>query len=67
MQQYDTTGNTQFAKDAVEIYMNELVQVLKDIMQNKYSNTFVQYDDDQKTYTLIQQFYTLSDIEEKIG
>lgn len=66
MHQYDTTGNTQFAKDAVQIYMNELIQVLKDIMQNKYSNTFVQYDDDDKTYTLNQQFYTLSDIEENV-
>lgn len=61
--EFDTTNDKQFVKDAVEIYVNELTPVLKELMQTKYSNNTVLYDDETNTYNLVQQMYTLEDVE----
>jgi hypothetical protein len=61
--EFDTTNNKQFVQDAVGIYVNELTPVLKELMQTKYSNSTVLYDDDTNTYNLVQQMYTIEDVE----
>lgn len=61
--EFDTTNNKQFVHDAVGIYVNELTPTLKELMKTKYSNSSVLYDDDTNTYKLVQQMYTIEDVE----
>ena len=49
--------NDKFAKDAVEIYIQQLVPTLDTISDLKFVENVVWYDDDFKTYHLIQKKY----------
>jgi len=60
MKEYIANNNVD---DAVGIYVHQLSPILKEIMQNKYSSSSVAYDDETKTFALVQQKYTLQDIE----
>jgi len=62
MVQYDSTENTQLINDTVDVYINQLVPLLKTVRDAKYSSTRIEIDDKQIQY-LIQEPYTLIDIE----
>ena len=49
--------NDKFAKDSVEIYIEQLVPTLDTISDLKFVENVVWYDDDFKTYHLIQKKY----------
>lgn len=49
--------NDKFAKDAVEIYIEQLVPTLDTISDLKFVENVVWYDDDFKSYHLIQKKY----------
>ena len=60
---FEKTNNTQYCKDAVTMYVNQLKPQLEKIMNLKYSSSFVDYDNKTGIYSLIQQKYTIKDIE----
>lgn len=61
---YNNTNDVQYVRDCVEIYINQLQPKLRDIMTLKYRNNFVEYDDSENVYKLIQQKYSILDLEE---
>uniref|UniRef100_A0A6C0DHM7 Uncharacterized protein n=1 Tax=viral metagenome TaxID=1070528 RepID=A0A6C0DHM7_9ZZZZ len=61
---YNSTNDVQYVRDCVEIYINQIQPKLKDIMLLKYKNNFVEYDDNANVYKLIQQKYSIFDLEE---
>jgi len=63
IKQFNDEDNNQFVLDAVDVYINELTPILKQIMQLKYSKNIVWYNVDTNTYHLIQERNTIKDIE----
>ena len=58
---FDNTNDTQYIKDAVDIYVKKLKPLLDEAMKIKYNVCFVEHEDN-KCY-LIQRNYDVKDIE----
>jgi hypothetical protein len=63
IKKYEKTHNTQYCQDAVTMYVEQLKPMLKQIMNLKYSASFVDYDSKTGIYSLIQQKYTIKNTE----
>jgi hypothetical protein len=63
IESFNEEDNQQFVFDAVEIYVKELVPLLKEMMALKYKNNMVWFDQDTNVYHLIQQKYSIKDME----
>jgi hypothetical protein len=61
---YNSTNDLQFVRDSIEIYINQLQPKLKELMMLKYRSNLVEYNEDDNTYHLIQQKYTILDLED---
>ena len=64
---FHSTDNTQYMRDAVDIYVNKLLPLLDKIMKLKYNENKVLYNENDNTYHLIQNKYTFKDIEFNVG
>ena len=64
---FHSSGNTQYMRDAVDIYVNKLLPLLDKIMKLKYNENKVWYNETDNTYHLIQNKYTFKDIEFNVG
>ena len=64
IKEYNSTNDVQFVRDGVEIYINQLQPKLKELMTSKYKNNLVEYDEQENEYILIQQKYTILDLED---
>jgi len=62
MYKFNQDNDTQFVRDAVEIYVNNLTPKLKEILSLKYKYNTVELDDDN-TYHLIQKKNTIEQLE----
>lgn len=56
------SDNTQYARDAVEIYVTSLMPIMKKIQKLKYSENYVWYNDYTNTFNLIQEKYSIDDL-----
>lgn len=57
------TLNEQLSRDAVEIYINQLLPLIEKFNENKYSKMYMDYDEDNNNYTFIQEETTIKDLE----
>jgi hypothetical protein len=64
---FHSSDNTQYMRDAVDIYVNKLLPLLEKIMKLKYNENKVWYNENDNTYHLIQNKYTFKDIEFNVG
>ena len=64
---FHTSDNTQYMRDAVNIYVTKLLPLLDKMMKLKYSENSVWYNETDSTYHLIQNKYSIKDIEFNIG
>jgi hypothetical protein len=64
---FHSSDNTQYMRDAVDIYVNKLLPLVDKIMKLKYNENKVWYNENDNTYHLIQNKYTFKDIEFNIG
>ena len=64
---FHTSDNTQYIRDAVDIYVTKLLPLLDKIMKLKYNERSVWYNENDNTYHLIQNKYSFKDIEFNIG
>jgi hypothetical protein len=60
---FNSSGNQQFVKDAVDIYIDNLKPILDEIRNLKYSNCSVEYNENDNTYHLMEQKTTIHDLE----
>jgi hypothetical protein len=73
IQDYNSTGDTQFIKDAIEIYINNLQvngkndSITKKIQDLKYKQNYVEYDESTNTYHLIQNEVGIDNLEVDFG
>lgn len=58
----ETNNNTKIIQDAVLIYQHQLIPLLKKIQGLKYKKNSVEYNQENNTYHLIQEKYTIEDI-----
>jgi hypothetical protein len=65
MQKFIQEDNVDFCKEAVELYVNEIIPKLKEIQSLKYGVNVVEYDNDTNTFHLIQRPNTLDSLEYK--
>lgn len=64
---FHTSDNTQYIRDAVDIYVTKLLPLLDKMMKLKYAENTVWYNETDNTYHLIQNKYSFKDIEFNIG
>jgi len=61
---FDSTGNVQFVRDSIDIYVNTMESKLKELINLKYNVNLVEFDDSEGVYRLIQQKTGISDLED---
>ena len=61
--QFQTTDDIHFVKDAVNIYITNLKPILDEIQKLKFKENIVWYNNDNSTYHLIQSKNTISSLE----
>jgi|LakMenEpi03Aug12_release.lakeMendotaPanAssembly.Ray.scaffolds.fasta_scaffold159569_4 hypothetical protein len=64
---FDRTNDVQYIRDAVNIYVTNLQPKLAAILKLKYKENKIWYDDNNETYHLIQNKYTIKDLEINIA
>ena len=64
---FNETSNTQYVNDAVNIYLNSLKPSADKLLKLKYKENTVWYDEDTNEYKLMQNKYTIRDIEFDTG
>lgn len=64
--EYNKTQNKQFVTDAVDVYVDDMIPRLKKLMNLKYANSYVDYEDDG-TYKLVQLQYNTEQLEFVLG
>jgi hypothetical protein len=64
--EFNKSNNEQFITDALNIYVNKLMPLTKETMHLKYKENLVIYDSKDKVYNLIQNKYSIKDIEFKL-
>ena len=67
MRRFIQENNIDFCKEAVELYVNEIIPKLKEIQSLKYSVNIVEYDSDNRTFHLLQRANTLDNLEFKMN
>jgi hypothetical protein len=67
IKQFNDTNNTQYVNDAVTIYLNSLKPSANKLLNLKYKENTVWYDEDTNEYKLMQNKYTIRDIEFNTG
>ena len=60
---YDKTDNLRYVDDAVTLYVNDLTPKIKQNNQLKYKVEYVEFNDYDDTYNLVQLPYTVEDME----
>ena len=63
IKKFDEDDNTQYVRDAVNIYLNNLKPLLSKISELKYKENAVYYNENENTYNLIQNKYTNQSLE----
>lgn len=61
---FNSTGNIQFVRDSIEIYVNQMETKLNDLSNLKYNVNLVEYDDAEGVYRLIQKKNSAYDLED---
>lgn len=64
---FHTSDNTQYIRDAVDIYVTKVLPLLDKMMKLKYNENSVWYNETDNTYHLIQNKHSFKDIEFNIG
>lgn len=64
MSNFNNTTNVQFARDAVEIYINQMRPKMDELLQLKYKVNLVEYDESNGTYHLIQKKTSIATLED---
>lgn len=60
---FNETNSIEFVRGGVEIYNEELRPVLKQILQLKYKQNMVVFEESDNTYHLVQRAYSIKDLE----
>ena len=63
MKQFDLTGDIQFVNDSVNIYLNQLIPKINTISKELYNNRHIDYNSFTNTYHLINDKYSIQQLE----
>lgn len=63
---YEKTDNIRYIDDAVTLYVNDLTPKIKENNQLKYKVEYVEFNDYDDTYNLVQLPYTVEDMEASV-
>jgi hypothetical protein len=64
IKKFDSTGNVQFVRDSIDIYVNQMETKLKDLLTLKYKVNLVEFDESEGVYRLIQKKTGIADLED---
>ena len=60
---YNETNSIEFVRGGVEVYTDELIPVLNEILKLKYKENMVVFEESSNTYHLVQRAYSIKDLE----
>jgi hypothetical protein len=64
IKRFDSTGNVQFVRDSIDIYVNQMESKLKELSSLKYKVNLVEFDEYEGVYRLIQRKNGIADLED---
>jgi len=64
IKRFDSTGNVQFVRDSIDIYVNQMEPKLKELLTLKYKVNLVEFDDYEGVYRLIQRKNGIAELED---
>ena len=64
IKRFDSTGNVQFVRDSIGIYVNQMESKLKELSDLKYKVNLVEFDESEGVYRLIQRKNGIADLED---
>jgi len=64
IKKFDSTGNVQFVRDSIDIYVNQMESKLKELSGLKYKVNLVEFDESEGVYRLIQRKNGIADLED---
>jgi hypothetical protein len=64
IKKFDSTGNVQFVRDSIDIYVNQMESKLKELSSLKYKVNLVEFDEYEGVYRLIQRKNGIADLED---
>ena len=64
IKKFDSTGNVQFVRDSIDIYVNQMESKLKELSALKYKVNLVEFDESEGVYRLIQRKNGIADLED---
>jgi len=64
IKRFDSTGNVQFVRDSIDIYVNQMESKLKELSALKYKVNLVEFDESEGVYRLIQRKNGIADLED---
>jgi hypothetical protein len=64
IKRFDSTGNVQFVRDSIDIYVNQMESKLKELLTLKYKVNLVEFDESEGVYRLIQRKNGIADLED---
>jgi hypothetical protein len=64
IKRFDSTGNVQFVRDSIDIYVNQMESKLKELLTLKYKVNLVEFDENEGVYRLIQRKNGIADLED---
>jgi hypothetical protein len=64
IKKFDSSGNVQFIRDSVDIYVNQMESKLKELINLKYKVNLVEFDENEGVYRLIQRKNGIADLED---
>jgi len=64
IKRFDSTGNVQFVRDSIDIYVNQMESKLKELSSLKYNVNLVEFDESEGVYRLIQRKNSIADLED---
>jgi len=67
MEEFKSSGTTQYVLDAVELYKNEIMPKSEKIMHQTYAYNGIEYDEDDDTFHLDQKKNTIKQLEIDVG
>ena len=61
--EYEMSQNTQFCKDALDLYIETLIPKIIQKNHKMFASVFVDYDEDEKKFNFIQKKFSIEDLE----
>ena len=63
IKEFNSTKNSQFIKDTIDVYNDEIDHIVSKIRENKYHTKYVEFNKESNKFHLVQKENSIQDLE----